>query len=118
MFGNVSRAEFGAYYASFGPRIALPVVVPEFLAFLVVLPLIWVRPSSVPVSFVYAAIGAGLAYFVITFGLHLPVHRLLAAGDNSAPVIGSLVRTHDARTLVQAAKCGLLTWMAVMAMRA
>jgi hypothetical protein len=117
LFGNVSRVEFGSYYASFGPRIGLPVVLPEFLAFLVVIPLVWLRPSGVPAWSVYAAIAAGVAYFAITFGLHLPVHRLLAAGDNSAPVIASLVRTHAARTWVQAGKCGLLAWMTVAAMR-
>ena len=36
--------------------------------------------------------------FVITFGLHLPAHRALAAGDNSAEALGPLLSSQWART--------------------
>ena len=115
LFERMTRADFPAYYSAFGPRIALPVVVPEFLAFLAVLPLFWLRPAAVPAWSVYALFGAGVVYFGITFGLHLPVHQPLAAGDNSAPIIEKLVRTNGYRTWLQAAKCGLILWMTVAA---
>jgi hypothetical protein len=110
-FGDVSREAFPTYYAAFTSRIPLPVVLPEFLALLSVVPLFWVRPQALPAWAVWATLGAGLVYMGITFGLHLPVHRSLGSGDNSAGIISALVRTNGARTLVQACKCALICWM-------
>lgn len=111
LFVHVPRAEFPSYYAVFTRSIALPVVIPEFLALLSVIPLFFFRPASVPAWSVAAVLGAGVLYMVITFGWHLPVHRMLANGDNSQSVVDALVRTNGMRTLVQAAKCGLVFWM-------
>ena len=113
-FGFVARDQFPAYYAAFTSRIAFVVVVPEFVAFLSVVPLFFTRPPHVPPWAVGTTLAAGLAYMLITFGWHLPVHRLLANGDNSAAVVDQLLRTHALRT-VQAAKCALLGWMLVKA---
>jgi len=110
-FWRVSPIEFPKLYGSFTSRIALPVVIPEFLALLSVVPMFWIRPEAVPAWMVWATLGAGVLYMAITFGLHLPVHAVLAKGDNSAPVIASLVRTHALRTIVQAAKCVVVVWM-------
>jgi hypothetical protein len=110
-FANVAREQFQAYYAAFNARIPLPVVVPEFLALLSVVPLFFFRPDGVPAWSVWTTLGAGVAYMSITFGLHLPVHRVLAAGDNAQGVVDVLVRTNLARTIVQGAKCALVTWM-------
>jgi hypothetical protein len=109
-FGNVSRGEFPAYYSAFTSRIPAPVVIPEFLALLSIVPLLFVD-APVPKWSVWATLAAGIVYMAITFGLHLPVHRALAAGDNSHDIIAALVRTNGYRTIVQLAKCGLVGWM-------
>lgn len=114
-FGDVARAELPAYYAAFTSRIAMPVVVPEFLAVLMVVPLFFTRPPSVPAWAVGMSLAAGIVYMIITFGWHLPVHHALGAGDNSPAVVRSLLLTNALRTAVQAAKCALITWMLVKA---
>ncbi len=77
-FGSVDRAAFPPLYASFNGRIGVPVVMFEFLAFLVPLALYASRPAEVPAWAVHGCVALGVAYFAITFGWHLPAHRALA----------------------------------------
>jgi hypothetical protein len=61
-------------------------------------------------------VGLGVAYFAITFGLHLPSHRALAGGDNSPAALAPLLSSQWARTAVQVLRAGLLSWLGVLAM--
>jgi hypothetical protein len=110
-FRLVSHAGFPAYYAAFTSRIALVVVVPEFLAFLSAVPLLFWRDASLGAWVAWAALGAGALYMAITFGLHLPVHRALAEGDNGPAVVDALLSTNGARTILQALKCIFVGWV-------
>jgi len=60
---------------------------------------------------VHALVALGVAYFAITFAWHLPSHRALAAGDNSATALAPLLSSQYARTVVQLVKVGLLSWL-------
>jgi hypothetical protein len=85
--------------------------VPEFLALLSAVPLLFWRDASLGAWVAWAALGAGVVYMAITFGLHLPVHRTLAEGDNGSSVIDALVSSNGARTIVQALKCIFVGWV-------
>jgi hypothetical protein len=109
--GAVERGSFPTLYQSFTGRIGAPVVAFEFLAFFITLALYAWRPDSVAPGFVHALVALGVAYFAITFAWHLPSHRALAAGDNSASALAPLLSSQYARTLVQLVKVGLLSWL-------
>ncbi len=109
-FGSVDRTAFPFLYASFNGRIGLPVVVFEFAALVLTLALYAFRPAELPLWSVHAAVAFGVAYFAITFGLHLPSHRALAGGDNSVKALGPLLSSQWARTVVQMLRAGLLSW--------
>jgi hypothetical protein len=115
-FGSVERGAFPPLYAAFNGRIGVPVVAFEFLSLLLTVALYALRPAEVPLWAVHAAVGLGVAYFVITFGFHLPSHRALAAGDNSAQALAPLLSSQWARTVVQVLRAGLLSWLSVLAM--
>ena len=110
-FRLVPHAEFPAYYSAFTSRIALVVVLPEFLALLSAVPLFFWRDASLGAWVAWVALGAGAVYMAITFGLHLPVHRALAEGDNGPAVVGALLSTNGARTIVQTLKCIFVGWV-------
>lgn len=111
LLGEVSAASLPALHAAFSRRLGGVFVLPEFLAFLGAIPLLRLRPPSVPAWSVWACLLSGAAYFIVTFGWHLPLHRLLARGDASASVMASLLISHGVRTASLALKCGLLLWM-------
>jgi hypothetical protein len=115
-FAAVERGPFTSLYTSFNGRIGLPVVAFEFLSLLLTLGLYALRPAEVPLWAVHAAVALGVAYFAITFGLHLPAHRALATGDNSATAMAPLLSSQWARTVVQLLRAGLLSWFSVLAM--
>jgi hypothetical protein len=108
-FGHVDRASFPALYKSFNQTIGFAVVPFEFLAFLVPLSLYFFRPASL--TPVHAVTALGVVYFAITFAWHLPQHRPLAAGDNTA--LSALMLSQWMRTVLQVVRAGLLTWLAV-----
>jgi hypothetical protein len=110
-FRLVPHEGFPAYYTSFTSNIALVVVVPEFLALLSAMPLFFWRDESLGAWIAWVALGAGILYMAITFGLHLPVHRALANGDNGPSVVDALLSTNGARTIVQALKCVFVCWV-------
>jgi hypothetical protein len=114
-FGAVDRAAFPPLYAAFTARIGAPVVVFEFLALLLTLPLYLARPDPVPLGAVHALVVLGVAYFAITFGWHLPAHRALAAGDNGAAALTPLLRSQWARSGVQLGRAGVLAWLGARA---
>lgn len=91
-------------------RLGLVFIAPEFLAFLSVLPLLWLRPTRISIGSVWLCVALGVAYFVVTFGWHLPAHKLLD-GDASGQAMQKLLTSHAVRTVVVAIKCGLLLWM-------
>lgn len=109
-FGAVDRAAFPPLYQSFNARIGVAVVPWEFVAFLVTLALYLFR-DELPLGPVHAVAALGVAYFAITFAWHLPAHRPLAAGDNSA--LAALLASQWARTLVQVGRVGVLAWLAL-----
>lgn len=113
--GAVDRAAFPPLYAAFTGRIGAPVVLFEFAAFLLTVPLYFSRPEAVPVAAVHVLVALGVAYFVITFGWHLPAHRALAAGDNGAAALAPLLGSQWARTGVQVGRAGLLAWLGARA---
>jgi hypothetical protein len=107
---EVARSELPAFHAALSRRLATAFILPEFLSFFSLLPLLWRRPEAVPAWPVWAAVGLGLVYFALTFGWHLPQHRLLAGGDASPGVMGALMASHAVRTVTVALRCGLLLW--------
>lgn len=114
-FTAVERAGFPAVYDAFNSRIGAPVVVWEFLAFLIPLALYLRRPEAIPAAAVHAVTLLGIAYFAITFGWHLPAHRPLAAGTVDAGGMQTLLRSQWARTVVQAVKATLMAGMTAAA---
>lgn len=109
--GAVERGAFPPLYSSFTSRIGVPVVVFEFAALLVTFPLYAARPAEAPIAAVHALVALGVVYFVITFGWHLPAHRALAAGDNSASAMRPLLDSQWVRTAVQLGRAALLAWL-------
>lgn len=107
-FGAMEQAAFPLLYSAFNSRIGAPVGVFEFAALLTTLPHYASRPAEVPLAAVHALLALGVAYFIITFGWHLPAHRALAADDNGAAALGLLLRSQWARTGVQLARTVIL----------
>ena len=114
-FGSVERSAFPAAYHGFTSRIGGPVVVMEFVAFLVTFALYVARPDAVPAWAVHSLVALGVAYFAITFAWHLPSHRVLAANDNSPSALAPLLQSQWARTFVQLVRAGLLLWLGARA---
>ena len=114
--GAVERGAFPPLYQAFNSRIGAPVVLWEFGALLLTLPLYAWRPASAPLWAIHGLLGLGIAYFAITFGLHLPAHRALAAGDNSPAALQPLLSSQWARTMVQLIRCAVLSWLSASAM--
>lgn len=111
LLGEVGSAALPALHASLSRRLGLAFILPEFLAFLSVLPLLRLRPPRVPAWSVWACVALGVVYFAVTFGWHLPAHKLLAGGENSPSTLQLLLVSHAVRTASLALKCGLLVWM-------
>lgn len=109
---DVGRAELPAFHAAVTQRLRVAFILPEFLSFFSLLPLLWRRPEGVPGWPAWAAVGLGLIYFALTFGWHLPAHGHLARGEASAEVMGALMTSHAVRTVTVALRCGALLWMA------
>ena len=115
--GATPAPGFTSAYAAFNAGIGLPVVSVEFGAALLTLALYAARPDAVPLWAVHVLVARTVAYFAITFGWHLPAHRALAAGDNSAAAMAPLLSSQWARTAVQFLRAALLLWLGVRAMR-
>src|SRR5207248_7800675 len=107
---EVARSELPAFHAALTRRLAVAFILPELLSFVSLLPLLWRRLEGVPGWAAWTCVGLGVAYFAITFGWHLPAHRLLAGGDGSPEVMRALLGSHAARTVTVAMRCGLLPW--------
>ncbi len=90
-------------------RLGVVFILPEFLALLTLLPLLYWRPVHRGVWRLWVCLGLGIGYFIVTFGWHLPAHKLLAAGDASA--MPRLLVSHAVRTIMIAVKCALLIGM-------
>ena len=116
--GALDRSGFPVGYSAFTSRIGVPVVSMELLAFLSTFLLYAWRPQAVSTLAVHLLVGLGVAYFAITFGWHLPSHRALAAGDNSAEALAPLLESQWARTIVQLLRAGLLAFLSARAMPA
>lgn len=113
MLGAAGSAALPALYAALNARLGLSFVLPEFLAFLAVLPLLALRPPRIPARAVWVCIALGVVWFVVTFGWHLPAHKVIAMGDASPPVMQWLLVSHATRTASLALKCGILSWMII-----
>ena len=117
LLGDVGGSALPSVHAALTRRLGVVFILPEFLAFLSVLPLFWLRPPELPAVAVWACLALGIAYFVITFGWHLPAHKLLSTGDSSTAALRKLLVSHAARTTTVALKCGILLWMIAVARR-
>lgn len=115
-FPDLDRTAFPAFYAAFNSRIGAPVVLFEFLALITTLLLYAARPDDVPAVAVHVLVTLGVVYFGITFGWHLPSHRVLAGGDNSAGAMAPLLASQWARTAVQVVRCAGLAWLSILSM--
>lgn len=96
-------------HAALTRRLGVVFIMPEFLALFFLLPLFRWRPANVRPFRLEACLALGFAYFVVTFGWHLPAHKRLALGHAGAMSI--LLGSHAVRTLFTALKCGLLLEM-------
>ncbi len=96
-------------HAALTRRLGVVFILPEFLALLTLLPLLYWRPVRNEVWRLWVCLGLSIAYFVVTFGWHLPAHKLLASGDVSA--MPTLLESHAVRTIFTALKCALLLGM-------
>ncbi len=96
-------------HAALTRRLGVVFILPEFLALLTLLPLLYWRPVRNQVGRLWVCLGLSIAYFVVTFGWHLPAHKLLALGDVSA--MPTLLGSHAVRTIFTALKCALLLGM-------
>ena len=117
LLGEVGAAALPAFHASLSRRLGVAFILPEFLAFFSVLPLLRWRPAGVSQAAVWSCVALGGVYFALTFGWHLPAHRLLAAGDASEPVMRALLTSHAVRTASLAMKGGVLLWMVSAALK-
>ncbi len=111
LLAEVAKGELPAFHAALTGRLPVAFILPEFLSFFSLLPLLWRRPEGTPGWAAWTCVALGVAYFALTFGWHLPAHRLLGAGDNSPEVMRALMGSHAARTATVAIRCGLLGWM-------
>jgi hypothetical protein len=107
----VGRAELPAFHASVTQHLRVAFILPEFLSFFSLLPLLWRQPEGVPKWGVWVAVALGLVYFAITFRWHLPQHQRLAGGDASPEVMGVLMASHAVRTVTVALRCAVLLWL-------
>lgn len=108
---EVAKSELPAFHAALTRRLPVAFILPEFLSFFSLLPLLWRRPEGTPGWAAWACVALGVMYFAVTFGWHLPAHQFLASGDNSPEVMGALMGSHAVRTVTVALRCGLLLWM-------
>lgn len=115
LMAEAGRAALPVLHTALNRRLGLVFIAPEFLAFLAVLPLFWLRPARVAIGSVWLCVALGVAYFVVTFGWHLPAHKLLD-GDTSDQAMRTLLVSHAVRTILVALKCGLLLWMLARAL--
>lgn len=72
LFGKVEPAEYVAYHKFYSSRIPLPVIVPGFACFLMTIPLIFLRPDSVPLWMALANFACGVVGLLVTVGLEIP----------------------------------------------
>jgi hypothetical protein len=77
LFGKVGANEYVAYHKFYSSRIPLPVVVPGFACFLLTIPLVFLRPDSVPLSLALANVAWGLVGLFVTVALEIPRHARL-----------------------------------------
>lgn len=111
---EAGSAALSVLHTALNRKLGLVFIAPEFLTFLSVLPLFWLRPLRIPLWSVWLCVALGVAYFVVTFGWHLPAHKLVD-GDSSSDAMGKLLGSHAVRTIFVAMKCGLLLWMVARA---
>lgn len=112
--GEVGQTELPAFHASLTQHLRVAFILPEFLSFFSLVPLLWRRPEAVPGWAAWVVVGLGLVYFALTFLWHLPQHQLLAGGNASPEVMGALMTSHAVRTVTVALRCGVLLWMAAI----
>jgi len=109
LLGAAGNDALPALHAALTHRLGVVFILPEFLAFGLVLPLFYWRPPTIRISILWACLALGIVYFGVTFAWHLPAHKLLALGDASA--MPALLVSHAVRTTSVALKCGLLVWL-------
>lgn len=118
LLAEVAPESLPDFHASLSRRLGVAFILPELLSFFWLLPLLRWRPEGVSAASAWACVALGVAYFAITFGWHLPAHRLLANGDASPAAMGALLVSHAVRTASLALRCGLLSWMVWLALSA
>jgi len=99
LFGKVGKDEYITYHKFYSSRIPLPVIVPGFAGFLLPIPLVFLRPESVPPWMALANVACGLMGLLVTVPLEIPRHARLEKGGKSVPLIRKLIRYNWPRTL-------------------
>jgi hypothetical protein len=64
--GQVARSELPAFHEELTGRLPVAFILPEFLSFFSLLPMLWRRVEGVPGWAVWACVALGVAYFGTT----------------------------------------------------
>lgn len=115
LLGTNGNAGLAGLHTALTSRLGGAFILPEFVAFGLVLPLFYWRPQQTRPSTLWICLALGILYFVVTFGWHLLAHKLLASGDASA--MPALLVSHAIRTTFVALKCGFLLHLVSREMR-
>jgi hypothetical protein len=108
----IGMDEFRAYHRAFTPLIIGYMVVPLFVATLLTILLLWIRPASIPRWMVWLAIVLQLVVWISTFTIQLPIQGQLSAEGLSLPLIDRLrVTNFWFRRVPSMANAFLFLWM-------
>lgn len=89
---TLARADFGTYHRAQQPWILGFVVAPIFIALVLQVLLLPVRPPTLPGWILPTLIGTSIAGFLSTLALQIPIHRRLDHGY-STELVNKLLRT-------------------------
>lgn len=98
LFARVGPPDYKAYHAFYSRRIALPVIIPGFMSFILPVALALFGPAM-PAWMSLANIAAGAAGLVVTVLLEIPRHVRLVAGGKDDTAIAELTSFNWLRTL-------------------
>jgi hypothetical protein len=99
LFAKVGSKEYVIYHKFYSSRIPLPVIIPGFACFLLPIPLIFLRPESVPLWIALANATCGLVALLVTVMLEIPRHNRLERCGKQEILIQELICYNWPRTL-------------------
>ena len=95
-FLSCDRFRLVEWHRSYTSRVAWVIVPIMFTQLPLVAYLTWQRPNAANLI----ALTTLLACWALTFGVSVPLHRKIDAGDTSTPTVQRLIRTNWPRTLL------------------